>query len=162
METLFSTQAIMIMLLAGYGVAMWTFLSSAPKVHTVMVTDLQQARFFYEELLELPLAVVPLHYYYGYEAPLGMMPDTYSPPPYSPQKDGIWYQLRKNVQLHVVMGAPKSENRHRHLCFNRDCIEQILWQIQVKGLKHKIKQEKPLLFLVKDRNDYITEIAEKV
>jgi hypothetical protein len=160
MENLFSTQAIMVMLLAGYGIAMWKFLSSAPKVHTVMVTDLEQARFFYEELLELPPAVVPLHYYYGYEAPLGMMPD--SPPVYSAQRDGIWYQLRKNVQLHIVSGAPKVENRHRHLCFNRDCIEQILWRIQVRGIKHKIKQEKPLLFLVKDMDGYITEIVEKV
>jgi catechol 2,3-dioxygenase-like lactoylglutathione lyase family enzyme len=161
MEQLFSTQNIMIMLLGAYGVAMWMFLSSAPKVHTVMVSDLEQAQSFYEEQLELAKAIVPLHYYYGYEAPLGMMPDGYSPPPYSPKQDGVWYQLRKNVQLHVVAGAKRYQSqRDRHLCFNRDCIEQILLKIQVSGIKHKITSEQPLSFLVKDGDGRIIEVSE--
>lgn len=48
LDSLFSTQGIMVMLLAAYAVAMWMFLTSAPKVHTVMVSDLEIARQFYE------------------------------------------------------------------------------------------------------------------
>ena len=47
------------------------FLTSAPKVHTIMVSDLELARQFYEGLLDLPVADVPLHYYYNYEQTLG-------------------------------------------------------------------------------------------
>ncbi|MFN9228142.1 MAG: glyoxalase-like domain protein, partial [Pseudanabaena sp.] len=32
MESIFSTQGIMVMLLGAYAVAMWMFLTSAPKV----------------------------------------------------------------------------------------------------------------------------------
>ncbi|MDA0867720.1 MAG: glyoxalase-like domain protein, partial [Cyanobacteria bacterium] len=39
MDSLLSTQGIMVMLLVAYAGAMWMFLSSAPKVHTVMVSD---------------------------------------------------------------------------------------------------------------------------
>ncbi len=159
MEGLFSTQGIMLMLLGVYGVAMWMFLSSAPKVHTVMVSDLEQARSFYESALELPQAAVPLHFYYGYESPLGINPSAV--PPYSPARDGVWYQLRKNVQLHIVAGVKTTEpNRDRHLCFNRDCIEQILLRVQMKGLKHKIRSAEPLYFLVKDDTGRIIEFRE--
>jgi catechol 2,3-dioxygenase-like lactoylglutathione lyase family enzyme len=161
MEGLFSTQSIMIMLLGAYGVAMWMFLTSAPKVHTVMVSDLEQARSFYEGVLELPQAVVPLHFYYGYESPLGVSPSAYASPPYSPARDGVWYQLRKNVQLHIVSGVKTTDiNRDRHLCFNRDCIEQILLRVQMKGVKHKIRSDKPLNFLVKDDLGRIIEFQE--
>ena len=44
LDSLFSTQGIMVMLLAAYAGAMWMFLTSAPKVHTVMVSDLGQAQ----------------------------------------------------------------------------------------------------------------------
>jgi catechol 2,3-dioxygenase-like lactoylglutathione lyase family enzyme len=46
---------------------MWTFLSGAPRVHTIIVPDLEQARGFYEKVLKLPEAELPLQYYYGYE-----------------------------------------------------------------------------------------------
>jgi hypothetical protein len=71
LDSLFSTQGIMVMLLAAYAVAMWMFLTSAPKVHTIMVSDLEIARRFYEGLLNLAAAEVPLHYYYNYEQTLG-------------------------------------------------------------------------------------------
>ncbi|MFO0173320.1 MAG: glyoxalase-like domain protein, partial [Aphanizomenon sp.] len=71
LDSLFSTQGIMIMLLAAYAGAMWMFLSSAPKVYTVMVSDLEVARQLYEGLLDLPVAEVPLHYYYNYEQTIG-------------------------------------------------------------------------------------------
>jgi catechol 2,3-dioxygenase-like lactoylglutathione lyase family enzyme len=149
----------MILLLGAYGVAMWMFLTSAPKVHTVMVSDLEQARWFYESALELRQAAVPLHFYYGYESPLGVSPSAV--PPYSPARDGVWYQLRKNVQLHIVPGVKTTEpNRERHLCFNRDCIEQILLRVQMKGLKHKIRSAQPLNFLVKDDTGRIIEFRE--
>ncbi|TAF12252.1 MAG: glyoxalase-like domain protein, partial [Nostocales cyanobacterium] len=71
LDSLFSTQGIMIMLLAAYAGAMWMFLTSAPKVYTVMVSDLEIARQLYEGLLDLPAAEVPLHYYYNYEQTIG-------------------------------------------------------------------------------------------
>lgn len=163
-ESLFSTQAIMVMLLGAYGVAMWMFLTSAPKVHTVMVSDLEQARIFYENLLELPTAHVPLHYYYGYEQslqpnPVYMHQDMYREPLIPPE--GLWYQLQKNTQLHIVSGAkPSDRRRDRHVCFNRDCVEQVLLRIQMLGIRHKIRNEKPLNFLVKDAKDHVIEIAE--
>ena len=51
-----STQGIMVMLLVGYAGAMWMFLSSAPKVYTVMVSDLETARRFYEGMLQMQTA----------------------------------------------------------------------------------------------------------
>jgi catechol 2,3-dioxygenase-like lactoylglutathione lyase family enzyme len=169
MESILSTQGIMIMLLGAYAVAMWMFLSSAPKVHTIMVSDLEQARAFYEGQLQLRTADVPLHYYYGYDYGLGASID----PSFvsadarrfktktAVAAEGAWYQLKKNVQLHVVPGARTiEESRGRHLCFNRDCVEQVLLQIQMRGVKHKVRAEKPLCFLVKDLDGNIIEIAE--
>ncbi len=70
-DGLLSTQGIMVMLLIAYAGAMWMFLTSAPKVYTMMVSDLELARRFYEGVLDLPAADVPLHYYYNYEQTLG-------------------------------------------------------------------------------------------
>ena len=166
-ESIFSTQAIMIMLLGAYGVAMWMFLTSAPKVHTVMVSDLEQAKIFYESQLELPIADVPLHYYYGYDQTLGASIDPIYLPSEAkrtqPKSEGLWYQLKKNTQLHIVSGANYSDrNRDRHVCFNRDCVEQVLLRIQILGIKHKIRSEKPLKFLVRDFDGNVIEIAEVV
>lgn len=171
MDTLFSTQGIMVMLLVAYAGAMWMFLTSAPKVHTVMVSDLELARQFYEGMLDLPVADVPLHYYYNYEQTLGAgAPDplyastasfgtpaaqNYGAP------DGLWYQLKKNTQLHIISGASLGhKERQRHVCFDHDCLEQVLLRVQTRGLKHKIRRDKPLNFLVKDYNGQVIEIAE--
>ncbi|UBF23863.1 glyoxalase-like domain protein [Kovacikia minuta CCNUW1] len=170
-DTLFSTQGIMVMLLGAYAVAMWMFLTSAPKVYTVMVSDLELARELYEGLLELPAAEVPLHYYYNYEQTLGTaaIDPLYTTPSLSrstirsaSNPEGLWYQLKKNTQLHIITGASLGErNRQRHVSFDRDCLEQILLRIQTRSfLKYKILQEKPLSFLVKDRDGNIIEMSE--
>lgn len=170
-ETIFSTQGIMVMLLAAYAVAMWMFLTSAPKVYTIMVSDLALAQQFYEGILELPVAEVPLHYYYNYEQTLGA---TGIDPLYlssdvnrngiadgSFAGDGLWYQLMKNTQVHVISGASLgSKNRERHVCFDKDCLEQILMRVQMRGVKYKIRREKPLNFLVRDWNGRVIEMAE--
>lgn len=171
LDSLFSTQGIMVMLLAAYAGAMWMFLTSAPKVHTVMVSDLGQARQFYEGMLNLPVAEVPLHYYYNYEQTLGT---TGIDPLYlSPNvgrtatsqtmatADGLWYQLMKNTQLHVIGGAGIGDkNRDRHVCFDRDCLDQLLMRVQTRGISYKIRREKPLNFLVKDYDGRVIEMAE--
>ncbi|MFG3819045.1 glyoxalase-like domain protein [Limnothrix redekei] len=170
LDTIFSTQGIMVLLLMAYGGAMWMFLSSAPKVYTIMVSDLEIARQFYEGDLELAMADVPLQYYYNYEQTLGattidplyMAPSTFArvanP---APVPDGLWYQLKKNVQLHVIAGASLGDRNHqRHVCFDRDCLEQILLRIQVRGIRHKIRQELPLNFLVKDWSGRTLELTE--
>jgi hypothetical protein len=171
LDSLFSTQGIMVMLLAAYAGAMWMFLTSAPKVHTVMVSDLGQAREFYEGMLNLPVAEVPLHYYYNYEQSLGT---TGIDPLYlSPSvgrgtssqtmgdPEGLWYQLMKNTQLHIISGAGAGEkNRQRHVCFDRDCLDQLLMRVQTRGIKYKIRREKPLNFLVKDYDGRVIEMAE--
>lgn len=172
LDSLFSTQGVMVILLAAYAVAMWMFLSSAPKVHTVMVSDLELARRFYEGMLKLPAAEVPLHYYYNYDQTLGA-PGGIDPMYLSPTMvgagsatrvsgaDGLWYQLKKNTQLHVISGASMGDkSRHRHVCFDRDCLEQVLMRVQTRGLKHKIRQERPLNFLVKDYDGHVIEMAE--
>jgi hypothetical protein len=170
LDSLFSTQGIMVMLLAAYAGAMWMFLTSAPKVHTVMVSDLSQARQFYEGMLNLPVAEVPLHYYYNYEQTLGT---TGIDPLYlSPNvgratsqtmatSDGLWYQLMKNTQLHIISGASVGEkNRERHVCFDRECLDQLLMKVQTRGISYKIRRERPLNFLVKDYDGRVIEMAE--
>lgn len=170
LDSLFSTQGIMVMLLAAYAGAMWMFLTSAPKVHTIMVSDMEIARQFYEGLLDLPAAEVPLHYYYNYEqtlGPTGIDPLYMSASPGVTgtrglnAPDGLWYQLKKNTQLHVVSGASiGKKNQQRHVCFDHDCLEQVLMRVELRGLKHKIRSQKPLNFLVKDLEGRVIEMAE--
>jgi hypothetical protein len=169
-DSIFSTQGVMVMLLGAYAVAMWMFLSSAPKVHTVMVSDLEVAKRFYEGLLELAIADVPLHYYYNYEQTLGAAGvDSFYLSANSPsapatrfnQSEGLWYQLKKNTQLHVISGASYgTKNRQRHVCFDHDCLEQILLRVQSRRLRYKIRRNKPLNFLVKDLDEQVIEMAE--
>ena len=157
------------LLLGAYAVAMWMFLTSAPKVYTIMASDLELARRLYEGMLDLPAADVPLHYYYNYEQSLGTAAID---PLYISSgightggrtvgSEGLWYQLKKNTQLHVVSGASMGEkNRQRHVCFDRDCLEQVLLRVQTRGLKYKIRQEQPLNFLVKDYDGNVIEMSE--
>jgi catechol 2,3-dioxygenase-like lactoylglutathione lyase family enzyme len=171
LDSLLSTQGIMVALLIAYAGAMWMFLTSAPKVYTVMVTDLELARQFYEGLLDLPVADVPLHYYYNYEQTLGAVGVdplyasaaniSRSPSGYNHAADGLWYQLKKNTQLHIISGASLgAKNRQRHVCFDHDCLEQLLLRAQSYGVKYKIRRDKPLNFLVKDLEGRIIEMAE--
>lgn len=167
-DGLFSTQGIMVMLLIAYGGAMWMFLSSAPKVHTIMVSDLNIARQFYEEILNLPMADVPLHYYYNYEQSLS---STMLDPIYMGsggnnsgimgESRGLWYQLRKNTQLHIIGGASLGyKNSQRHVCFDHECLDDILLRIESRRLKYKVRSQKPLNFLVKDLDNRVIEMAE--
>ncbi|WP_138499420.1 glyoxalase-like domain protein [Nostoc sp. PA-18-2419] len=170
LDSIFSTQGIMVMLLAAYAGAMWMFLTSAPKVHTVMVSDLEIARQLYEGLLDLPAAEVPLHYYYNYEQTIGATgidPLYMSTGPSLSSKtmnnasEGLWYQLKKNTQLHVITGASLgSKNQQRHVCFDHECLEMILMRVETRGLKLKIRNNKPLNFLVKDYEGRVIELAE--
>jgi catechol 2,3-dioxygenase-like lactoylglutathione lyase family enzyme len=170
LDSLFSTQGIMVMLLAAYALAMWMFLTSAPKVHTIMVSNLEIAKQFYEGLLELPVADVPLHYYYNYEQALGTpgidplypgMGATTGTTTRFKGTEGLWYQLKKNTQLHIISGANYgSKNRERHVCFDHDCLEQILMRVQSRRLKYKVRRNKPLNFLVKDIEERVIEMAE--
>ncbi|ACK64861.1 conserved hypothetical protein [Rippkaea orientalis PCC 8801] len=169
-DSLFSTQGIMVMLLAAYALAMWMFLTSAPKVYTIMVSELEVARQFYQGLLELPVADVPLHYYYNYEQigtagldPLYMSATSNATATSSSVRgsDGLWYQLKKNTQLHIIPGASYGhKNRQRHVCFEHDCLEDILLRVQSRRLKYKVRRNKPLNFLVKDLEERVIELAE--
>lgn len=170
LDTVFSTQGIMVLLLVAYAGAMWMFLTSAPKVHTVMVSDLDVARQFYEGVLNLSVAEVPLHYYYNYEQSLGATgidplymsanPGMATTSSFS-GSEGLWYQLKKNTQLHVIAGANHGhKERQRHVCFDHDCLEQILMQVQARRLKFKVRRTKPLNFLVKDLDERVIEMAE--
>lgn len=172
LDSLMSTQGVMVMLLVAYAGAMWMFLSSAPKVHTLMVSDLEIARQFYEGDLQLLAAEVPLHYYYNYEQTLGLstVDPIYMPTNLSSAAtqmggagaaDGLWYQLKKNVQLHVIGGASLGEkNQQRHVCFDHACLEQILLRVQSRYVKFKIRREDPLNFLVKTYEGLVIEMSE--
>jgi hypothetical protein len=77
------------------------------------------------------------------------------------QPQGLWYQLKKNTQLHIVAGATAGyKDRHRHVCFDHDCLEQILMRVESRRLKYKVRRNKPLNFLVKDNADRVIEMAE--
>ena len=175
LDSLVSTQGIMVMLLVAYAGAMWAFLSSAPKVHTVMVSDLDTARRFYEGVLSLSAADVPLHYYYNYEQTLGTssMDPMFGaglggfgngmnrPGGELGSPEGLWYQLKKNTQLHVIGGASLgNRNRQRHVCFDHDCLEYLFMQVQTRGIRHKLRRDRPLNFLVKDFDGEVIEMAE--
>ncbi|MDJ0680003.1 MAG: glyoxalase-like domain protein [Xenococcaceae cyanobacterium MO_167.B52] len=167
LDSLFSTQGIMVMLLVAYAGAMWMFLSSAPKVYTMMVSDLRIAQQFYEGLLNLPVADIPLHYYYNYEQAMGagaIDPMYMSANPTNSGlngSDGLWYQLKKNTQLHIISGASGGyKDRQRHVCFDRSCLEDVLLKVQSRRLKYKIRRDKPLNFLVKDMEDRVIEMSE--
>jgi hypothetical protein len=136
-----------------------------------MVTDLDVARQFYEGLLNLPVADVPLHYYYNYEQAMGTTVDPFylSGNPaaagvrsaVAQPSDGLWYQLKKNTQIHIVGGATVGyKDRHRHVCFDRDCLQQILLRVESRRLKYKVRREKPLNFLVKDGAERVIEMTE--
>lgn len=166
-DTFFSTQGIMVMLLIAYGVAMWMFLTTAPKVYTLMVSDLNIAKQFYEGLLNLPIAEVPLHYYYNYEQSLGataidpMYMGTTMTQTGINNSEGLWYQLKKNTQLHIIAGASLGrKNNQRHVCFDNECLEELLLKVQSRRLKYKILRDKPLNFLVKDINNKVIEMVE--
>ncbi len=122
LEVLLSTKGLMFLLLSAYGGAMWTFLSGAPRVYTIIVPDLEQARGFYEKVLRLPEAELPLQYYYGYEqsvvssslgsayfpADIGLSSrlDAKARSTSTPlDTPGLWYQLSDTVQLHVIPGS---------------------------------------------------------
>jgi hypothetical protein len=160
----------MVMLLAAYAGAMWLFLTSAPKVYTVMVSDLDIARQLYEGLLDLPVAEVPLHYYYNYEQTIGATgvdplylsnSPSFSSGRMTNASEGLWYQLKKNTQLHVITGASLGDkNQQRHVCFDHECLEMILLRVEARGLKFKIRNRKPLNFLVKDYEGRVIEMAE--
>jgi hypothetical protein len=170
LDSLFSTQGIMVMLLAAYAGAMWMFLTSAPKVYTVMVSDLEVARQLYEGLLDLPAAEVPLHYYYNYEQTIGAAgidplymstSPSYAGNHMTNASEGLWYQLKKNTQLHVITGASLgTKNQQRHVCFDNEALEMVLMRVEVRGLKFKIRSRKPLNFLVKDYDGRVIEMAE--
>ena len=165
------------MLLVAYAGAMWAFLRGAPKVHTVMVSDIDTARRFYEGVLSLSAADIPLHYYYNYEQTLGtagmdpMMGSSFGsslgsglgsiPGEQYGGPEGLWYQLKKNTQLHVIGGASLgNRNRQRHVCFDHDCLEYLLMQVQTRGIRHKLRRDRPLNFLVKDFDGEVIEMAE--
>jgi hypothetical protein len=73
----------------------------------------------------------------------------------------LWYQLKKNTQLHVITGASLgTKNQQRHVCFDHDCLEQVLMRVQARRLKYKVRTQKPLNFLVKDLEGRVIEMAE--
>ncbi len=155
--------------IGGHGLAMWMFLTSAPKVYTIMVSDMEVARQFYEGLLQLNVADVPLHYYYNYEQTLGTAgfdPYYMSATPTATAtsnlgtRDGLWYQLKKNTQLHIISGASYGDkNRQRHVCFDSECLEDILLRVESRRLKYKVRRRKPPI-LVKDIDERIIEMVE--
>ncbi len=167
-DSILSTQGIMVILLGAYAFAMWMFLSNAPKVYTLMVSDLEVAKQFYEGFLKLAVADIPLHYYYNYEQTLGTagvdpmyLSSGISASVKYKGNEGLWYQLKKNTQLHIITGATLGENnRQRHVCFDQKCLESILLKVQSRRLKYKIRREKPLNFLVKDFQDRVIELVE--
>ncbi|MEO1132710.1 MAG: hypothetical protein AAFX40_08400 [Cyanobacteria bacterium J06639_1] len=167
----------MFLLLSAYGGAMWTFLSGAPRVHTVMVDNLDRAKMFYEQALELSEAELPLHYYYNYEQTAGGFDSMYFPGDVAGARDryssataiadnpGLWYQLSDNVQLHIIVGSLDSANydptkRPRHVSFDREGLKEVLNAINKKGLPSTVRSTKPYEFLAKDRQGRIYEFAE--
>ncbi|HEY9667877.1 MAG TPA: glyoxalase-like domain protein, partial [Coleofasciculaceae cyanobacterium] len=63
--------------------------------------------------------------------------------------------------LHVISGASiGKKSQQRHVCFDQDCLEQVLMRVQMRRLKYKVRSQKPLNFLVKDMEGRVIELAE--
>ncbi|GAB4213465.1 MAG: hypothetical protein OHK0012_09630 [Synechococcales cyanobacterium] len=181
MEILLSTKGLMFMLLSAYGGAMWTFLSGAPRVHTVVVSDLDQAQKFYEQILKLTEAELPLYYYYNYEQNMATtgFDSLYFPgniagsrefrptsTPTIPEEPGLWYQLSDNAQLHVISGSLSSDRNAtysqnlRHTTTERDSVKALLKYVIKNRIAHSVRSQNPLTFWVKDGQGQIVEITE--
>ena len=175
---LLSTKGLMFLLLSAYGGAMWTFLSGAPRVYTFMVPDLDDAKKFYEQYLQLPEAELPLHYYYGYEQSAGSFDPMYYQGDfgggynYSPSMGGtatadtpgLWYQLTDKAQVHVIVGGAETSggysNRRRHVSFDRDGLKALQQYFKKQNIPHTVRSDKPMVMLVRDRSGQVVEIAE--
>ncbi len=184
LEILLSTKGLMFLLLSAYGGAMWTFLSGAPRVHTIVVSDLEQARQFYENVLKLTEAELPLYYYYNYEQSMAAtgFDSIYFPgtiagsrdfrpaPPTIPEEPGLWYQLNENTQIHVIsgsLGARDSQyakygqpETRRHTTSERDSVKALLKYVLKNRIPHSVRSQNPLTFWVKDQQGQIVEITE--
>ncbi|WP_017326959.1 hypothetical protein [Synechococcus sp. PCC 7336] len=178
LTVLLSTKGLMFMLLSAYGGAMWTFLSGAPRVYTIMVPNLDDAKRFYEQYLKLPEAELPLHYYYGYEQTVGSFDPMYyqgdmaSAYNYNrplgsravADDPGLWYQLTENAQVHIITGSADTTgsyaNRRRHVSFDRDGIKALQQYIAKQKIPHTVRSEKPMSLLVRDRDGQAIELAE--
>jgi hypothetical protein len=161
-EGLVSPQGVMVLLLVGYATALWLFLRSAPKIYTVMASDVEIARALCEEELGLPRADVPLHYYYHYEQALGLTDPLIAPQrPGDTPPAGFWYQLRKNTQLHLIGGArPGAQGWVRLVCFDRDCLDWLWLRGQMRALPGQILQERPLHYVLRNRSGQTLEFIE--
>ncbi|MEN9220053.1 MAG: hypothetical protein Q6K08_04520 [Thermostichales cyanobacterium GMQP_bins_62] len=175
-EVLLSTKGLMFLLLSAYGGAMWTFLSGAPRVHTIVVSDLEQARQFYENVLKLTEAELPLYYYYNYEQSMAStgFDSLYFPgtiagsrdfraaPPTIPEEPGLWYQLTDNAQIHVISGSlgDSASQTRRHSASERDSVKALLKHVIKNRIPHSVRSQNPLVFWVKDLQGQIVEIAE--
>ncbi|MEN9205508.1 MAG: hypothetical protein Q6K70_06850 [Thermostichales cyanobacterium DRC_bins_46] len=175
-EVLLSTKGLMFLLLSAYGGAMWTFLSGAPRVHTIVVSDLEQARQFYENVLKLTEAELPLYYYYNYEQSMAStgFDSLYFPgtiagsrdfraaPPTIPEEPVLWYQLTDNAQIHVISGSlgDSASQTRRHSASERDSVKALLKHVIKNRIPHSVRSQNPLVFWVKDLQGQIVEIAE--
>jgi catechol 2,3-dioxygenase-like lactoylglutathione lyase family enzyme len=159
LDGLISTPGIMVLLLVGYVGAMWYFLRTAPKVHTILVSDLEAARRFYGATLALTPAVVPLDYYAQTDPMLGSFGLYGNPALASREADSLWFQLRRRTQLHVAVGA-RLGARDRHVSFDREVLSLVLRRAEARGLRHRILQEQPLRFQVRDRDERVLEFEQ--
>jgi hypothetical protein len=64
------------------------------------------------------------------------------------------------TQVDIGGASYGTKNRQRHVCFDHDCLEQILLRVQSRRLRYKIRRNKPLNFLVKDLDEQVIEMAE--
>jgi len=110
LDSLFSTQGIMVMLLGSMQVP-WMFLTSAPKVYTIMVSDLRLRDSCMKAARCQQLKC--LAHYYNYEQTLGATaidPLYMSTSPSLTSTRGLntrWsvVSAKKNTQLHVISGS---------------------------------------------------------
>lgn len=171
LSVLLSTKGLMFLLLSAYGGAMWTFLSGAPRVFTILVPNLDEAKPLYEKLLQLPEAELPLHYYYGYEQSLGSFDTGYLAGDLAmnarrstavADTPGLWYQLSDTTQLHIMVGESKERGTYpRHVSFEREGVKAILKHIQKLGsVPYTVRGEKPFVFWVRNPEGKVIEFAE--
>ena len=115
---------------------------------TILVEDLDRARQFYEQVI-------------GFSASLAR-PDM--------SFDGVWYDLAKDQQLHLMrlpspeigLQRPANGGRDRHLAFAIDDLSVLVNQLESAGIGFNMSQTGRRALFCRDPDDNALEFIEAI
>lgn len=113
---------------------------------TILVSDLNRARVFYEQIL-------------------GFTPSPLRPPM---SFDGVWYDLAPQQQLHLMqlpnpesgLQRPANGGRDRHLAFALDDLSALTQKLEAAGINFNLSQSGRRALFCRDPDDNALEFVE--